>query len=310
MRLSYAYEQTLFHPKWYDWSFILGLLPLSLVYGSWMFIRRKTVKRKDFGIPIISVGNLIVGGSGKTPFTIEIASRYDNVAVVSRGYGRKSKGLVEVSRNGKILATVEESGDEPMLMAQSLPHASVIVSEDRYQAIALAKEQGAELIILDDGFNRVEIEKFEILLEPEQIENPFPFPSGPYREFAFCKKAADIVAKEGRDFTREVSFEGLCERMLLVTAISDPERLDPFLPDGVVQKVYLPDHAYFDGEAERELNRLMQECNAQSLLVTQKDAVKMGHFKLPLSQMKLKLNINNDIFTQIEDYIEGYKGEK
>jgi len=304
VRLSYAYEQLLFHPKWYDALTILLLLPLSLLYGTWMYIRRKSAKRKVFGVPIVSVGNLIVGGSGKTPFTIAIASRYKRVAIVSRGYGRLSKGLVEVSRNGKVLASVEESGDEPMLMAQSLPHASVIVSEDRQEAIDLAITQGAELILLDDGFNRVEIEKFEVVLEPERIANPFPFPAGPYREFAFCKRAADVVAKEGRAFHRKVSFEALSDRMLLVTAISDPQRLDPFLPEGVVQKVYLPDHDYFD---EEEIARLMRECEAQSLLVTEKDAVKMTDFKLPLSKMKLELEIDKEIMEKIDHYIQGNK---
>ena len=75
--------------------------------------------RKDFGIPIISVGNLVVGGSGKTPFTIAIAKELKDVAIISRGYGRKSKGLIEVSRKGMILTDVEHSGDEPMLVITS-----------------------------------------------------------------------------------------------------------------------------------------------------------------------------------------------
>jgi tetraacyldisaccharide 4'-kinase len=307
MRLSYAYEQMLFHPKWYDWLFVVLLLPLSVLYGAWMLVRRKTATRKRYPVPIVSVGNLIVGGSGKTPFVIALASRYERVAVVSRGYGRKSSGLVEVSRNGKILVDVRQSGDEAMEMAQALPKASVIVSEKREVAIERAMAQGAKMIILDDGFNRVEIEKYEIILEPECVANPFPFPAGPYREFAFCKRAADIVAKEGKDFWRKVVYEDLQERMLLVTAISDPERLDAYLPKGVVQKVYLPDHAYFD---EKELARLMAECDAQSLLVTGKDAVKMADFKLPLSKMKLKLEIKPTIIQQIETYIEGYRREE
>jgi len=249
-------------------------------------MRRMLVVKNDFGIPIVSVGNLIVGG---------------------RGYGRQSKGLVEVSQKGKILTNVEQSGDEPMLMATSLPHASIIVSEDRHRAIDLAKEQGAKIIILDDGFNRVEIEKFEILLEPQVVKNYLPFPAGAFREFWFSKKYADIVAKEGDVFVRKVSFENLSSKMLLVTAISNPDRLDMYLPEGIVQKVYLEDHAYFD---EAELFRLMQECEAESLLVTQKDKVKMKDFKLPISEMKLKLEIQDEVFMKIEDYIEGYCSER
>lgn len=305
--MSDFFEKMMFSPKWYHYFIIVLFFPLSVIYGTIMFVRRLITQKKDFAIPIVSVGNLIVGGSGKTPFVIALASRYKEVTVISRGYGRQSKGLIEVSQKGKILTTVEQSGDEPMLMAVSLPHASVIVSEDRHKAIELAKKQGAELIILDDGFNRVEIEKFEIVLEPEIIKNYLPFPAGAFREFYFSNRYADIVVKEGQDFVRKVSFENLSPKMLLLTAISNPDRLDMYLPEGVVQKIYLEDHAYFE---EEKLEKQIELCAATSLLVTEKDMVKMKDFKLPLSQMKLKLEIQDEIFIKIEDYIEGYSSEK
>jgi len=297
------FEKMFFRPKWYHYPFILLLLPFSLVYGIAMSVRRMLVSKKEFGIPIVSVGNLIVGGSGKTPFVIALAEAFEDVFVISRGYGRKSKGLIEVSSKGQLLADVEQSGDEPMLMALSLPHASVIVSEDRELAIALAKNKGAKYIILDDGFNRVEIAKLEILLEPKKIYNYLPFPAGAFREFWFNKKYADIVAKEQESFTREVTFDNLRSKMLLVTAISNPGRLDDYLPEGIVHKVYLEDHAYFE---EEMLGKLLTDYKAESLLVTQKDMVKMEGFKLPISQMKLKLEIKESIFMQVEEYIKGY----
>ncbi len=305
--VKYFFEQMFFSPKWYHYPLILILLPLSLIYGVLMSLRRLFVTKKDFAIPIVSVGNLIVGGSGKTPFVIALASRFKNMTIISRGYGRKSQGLVEVSRNGEILVDVMQGGDEPMLMAVSLAQASIIVSEERHKAIELAKEQGAELIILDDGFNRVEIEKFEILLEPEIIKNYLPFPAGAFREFYFNRKYADVIAKEGDDFKRVVSFEDLSERMVLVTAISNPARLDKYLPDVVVEKVYLADHAYFD---EQNLKTILEAHNATSLLCTSKDKVKMKGFKLPISEMKLKLEIQDEIFIKVEEYIEGYNSEK
>jgi len=301
MRLFF--EEMFFAPKWYHYPLILLLLPLSIIYGVIMSVRRMVTSQKNFGIPIISIGNIIVGGSGKTPFVIALATRFEHVVIISRGYGRKSKGLVEVSSEGKILVDVTQSGDEPMLMAQSLPHATVIVSEDREFAIALAKEKGAKCIILDDGFNRVEIEKFEIVLEPEQIKNYLPFPAGAFREFWFNKKYADIVAKEGESFERKVHFENLTQKMLLVTAISNPSRLDSYLPEGVVEKVYLEDHAYFE---EEKLKILLSKYEVQSLLVTEKDAVKMQNFKLPISEMKLKLEIKETIYAQVNEYIKGY----
>jgi len=299
-------EKMMFSPKWYHYIVIIILSPLSLVYGLYMYFRRLFVQKRSFDLPIISIGNLVVGGSGKTPFVIALAARYEDVTVISRGYGRQSRGLIEVSRKGEILCSVKESGDEAMLMALSLPKASVIVSENRSKAIELAKEQGAKVIILDDGFNRVDIEKFEILLEPKEIKNYFPFPAGAFREFWFMNVSADLLIKEEVDFVREVTLEDLSAKMLLVTAISNPQRLDRYLPKNVVGKVYLEDHAYFN---EADLKEQMQAYGAQTLLVTQKDAVKMAGFKLPLSKMKLKLEIKDEIFTAIDKYIHSYNKE-
>jgi len=286
------FEKLFFIPKLYHYPIIVLLLPLSILYGTLMLLRRILARREKFSVPIVSIGNLIVGGSGKTPFVIELASRYPQTTIISRGYGRLSRGLVKVSSNGLILSSVEMSGDEAMLMAISLPHSSVIVSEDRKEAIRVAIEDGAEQIILDDGFNRVDIDKYEILLEPNAIKNLLPFPAGPMREFSFVKKYADMIFVEDVDFRRVVSFSNLTRRMLLVTAISNPQRLDRYLPDGVVDRYYLSDHAYFD---EIILKKLMHNCGANSLLVTQKDMVKMREFKLPLSIIKLKLEIYRDI---------------
>jgi len=301
------FESIYYHPKPYHYPLIFILLPLSLLYGTVMLVRRLTTKKKDFGIPIVSVGNLIVGGSGKTPFVIALASKYENVTIISRGYGRKSRGLIEVSKKGEIIVSVEESGDEAMLMAKSLPNASVIVSEERESAIEFAKINGASLIIMDDGFSRVAIEKFEVLLEPKYVPNTFPFPAGPFREFQFTKRYADLLLKEGVDFKRVVTIEHPTKKMLLATAIANPKRLEPYLPEGVVDRFYLEDHAYFDLSF---LEKKMMEVGVESLLVTEKDAVKMENFKLPVSQMRLKLEIKKESIVKISEYIKKYKQGK
>lgn len=249
----------------------------------------------------------MVGGSGKTPFVIALASRFEGVTIISRGYGRLSCGMVEVSRNGEILVDVEQSGDEPMLMALSLPQCSVIVSEDRHKAIELAKNRGAKVILLDDGFNRVEIKKYEILLEPAIIKNYLPFPSGAFREFWFIKRVADTVLKEEQDFERVVEIVDPTERMVLLTAISNPQRLDRYLPENVLAKMYLDDHAYFD---KAVILKYMKEHKATSLLCTSKDKVKLHSMDITLSEMKLKLTLNNDIITKVESYIKGYISER
>jgi tetraacyldisaccharide 4'-kinase len=272
-----------------------------------MLLRRIFTIKKSYNIPIVSIGNLTVGGSGKTPFVIALAGRYEDATIISRGYGRQSRGLIEVSRKGKILSDVFHSGDEPMLMAKSLKNASVIVSENRELAIELAIKNGSKVIFLDDGFNRINIKKYDILLFPEKIANYMTFPVGPFREFYFSKYFSNINLYENLDFKRVVKIENKTDKMLLVTAISNPERLEPFLPKNIVEKFYLEDHAYFN---EEKLKEKLLISRASSLLVTEKDEVKMKGFKLPLSVMKLKLHIKSEILEQVDKYIREYKYEK
>jgi len=269
-----------------------------------MAIRRFVSRQRDFGIPIVSVGNLQVGGSGKTPMIVALAPRYPKAAVVSRGYGRGSKGLLVVSCWGEIKCSVSQSGDEAMLLAQMLPMCSVIVSEDRVEGIKKAKALGAEVILLDDGFNRVGIAKFELLLEPKRIANYLPLPAGGMREFYFAKKSADFIAKEGRDFSRSVEIEQCDEPMMLVTAIANPSRLEPYLPKGVIKRLYYPDHSYFD---EKKLETELKASGAKRLLVTQKDYVKMEGFKLAISQMRLKLELSSELEAAVDNYIKEYR---
>ncbi len=302
------FERLFFKPNTLSWVIISLLSPFALLYASMMFFRRVFTRTKEYSSPIISIGNLTVGGSGKTPFVITLASRYNKVTIISRGYGRQSKGLVEVSHNGKILTDVFASGDEPMLMAKSLKNASVIVSENRQIAIDLALSRGSKVIFLDDGFNRVEIKKFEILLFPKTIKNYLPFPAGPFREFYFSKFFSDLNLYEEIDFKREVDFKNETEKMFLVTAISNPERLKPFLTtQNIVGEYFLEDHAYFD---EKLLKEKMLLLGATSLLVTQKDEVKMKDFQLPLSVMQLRLQIKSSVLKKIDTYVGEYKYER
>ena len=229
------------------------------------------------------------------------------MTIISRGYGRQSSGRIEVSCKGKILTSVQSSGDEAMLMAKALPHASVIVCEDRAMAIEVAMREGAKIIILDDGFNRVEIHKYEIVLEPDCMPNILPFPAGGLREFYFTKYFADLIVKEERDYVRKVNVLDTTERMVLVTAISNPKRLDEFLPEGVVAKVYKDDHAYFD---EKTLRGYLETYQATSLLCTSKDKVKIEELNIPVSEMKLELEVNHEILKKIDNYIEGFTCER
>ena len=136
--------------------------PLSLVYGSIIWIRNKLydldwVPSSAFDIPIISVGNITTGGSGKTPLVMYLADLLQqngkNPGIVSRGYGRKSQGMVTVHNGKELITDVENSGDEPFLMASVLKTVPVVVCEDRREGISqLIKNNSADVIIMDDGF--------------------------------------------------------------------------------------------------------------------------------------------------------------
>ncbi|GAA7492385.1 tetraacyldisaccharide 4'-kinase [Helicobacter pylori] len=296
-------ERYFYDPTLLQKGLIFALYPFSLIYQFIATIKRKTAKKHDFKIPIISIGNLIAGGSGKTPFILEIAPRYQEVAVVSRGYQRDSKGLVVVSVKGNILVPQKTAGDEAYLLALNLKQASVIVSEKRELGVLKALELGSKIVFLDDGF-RFNFNQFNALLKPKVPPYyPFCLPSGLYRESVNSYKEAHLVVTEDKDYQRITSIAHPTKRMLLVTAIANPSRLDAFLPKEVVKKLYFRDHSPFDLEL---LEKEFHNNNATSLLVTSKDLVKLQDCKLPLSVLDLKLEICPKVLEEIDRYILSY----
>ncbi|WP_120851509.1 tetraacyldisaccharide 4'-kinase [Helicobacter pylori] len=296
-------ERYFYDPTLLQKGLIFALYPFSLIYQGIATLKRKTAKKHDFKIPIVSIGNLIAGGSGKTPFILEIAPRYQEVAVVSRGYQRDSKGLVVVSVKGNILVPQKTAGDEAYLLALNLKQASVIVSEKRELGVLKALELGAKIVFLDDGF-RFNFNQFNALLKPKVPPYyPFCLPSGLYRESIKSYKEAHLVVTEDEDYKRITSIAHPTKRMLLVTAIANPSRLDAFLPKEVVKKLYFRDHAPFDLEL---LEKEFYQNNATSLLVTLKDLVKLQDCKLPLSVLDLKLEICPKVLEEIDRYILSY----
>jgi len=254
-----------------------------------MWLRFKTKVAQDFGIDIVSVGNLTVGGSGKTPLVTALAKDKKDVAIILRGYGRESQGLYVVKDKKEILCDVNISGDEAMIYARKLPNAIVIVSEDRKIAILKAKEMGAKLIYLDDAYSKHDILKRDILIDVK-TKNSRCLPSGAFRERLWSGKNI-ILFKDGIDFTRKTSLVNATEKMSLVTAIARPERLDQFLPE-VVSKNYFADHHSFKKE---ELEAILKHDKSDSLLVTYKDFVKVENFGLPLSLLDLELQLHRTL---------------
>ena len=295
-KLVFWVEEYLYNPNPAQKLISLLLLPLSWIYCFVMYLRFKSKSAQDFGVDIISVGNLNVGGSGKTPLVTALALRYEDAAIVLRGYGRKSRGLFVISDGSKILCKVDISGDEAMIYAHKLPKAIVIVSEDRKIGIAKAKEMGAKIIFLDDAYSKHDIKKLDILIDVKS-KNSFCLPSGAFRERLWKSKEA-VVVKEDIDFKRVVELKNKSDKRSLLTAIARPQRLDKYLSE-VVSKNYFEDHHSFTKD---ELLEIIQRDKASSILVTYKDFVKVEQFGLPLSLLDLHVEVDENIFKTIDNY--------
>lgn len=174
----------------------------ALLYGmavglrNW-FYRKNLLKSFDFDIPVISVGNLSVGGAGKTPHTeylIRLLKDYVDVAALSRGYGRKTRGFLVVhSRNN-----ANQVGDEPLQFARKFPDIVVAVGENRAFAISelLMHQPNTQVVLLDDAFQHRAVRPgLNILLT--EYDRPFTrdclLPVGRLREWKSGYKRADII---------------------------------------------------------------------------------------------------------------------
>lgn len=150
---------------------------------------------------IISVGNISVGGTGKTPVVKFLATYFHNlgfsVAVLSRGYGRRSKGSVIVSNGEQILACLADSGDEPLLLARQLNNIPLLVEVDRYKgALLIQKHFKSDIILLDDGFQHRRLHRdLDIVLIDASVGfgNGLLLPAGSLREPVSSLKRSDLV---------------------------------------------------------------------------------------------------------------------
>jgi len=212
-----------------------------------------------------------------------------------------------ICENLKIKEKLNISGDEAMLLAKSLPNATIIVSENREKAIIKAKELKCKIVYLDDGYRHHNIEKFDILLRPkEDPKNLFCLPSGGYRDTPMMYSFSNLTLRETKEFKRVVTYEKnnktietLPEKLVLITAISKPNRLLEFLPKSINIITY-PDHYNFQLE---DIENLKLQYPNQSIITTEKDMVKLEKFNLEnLYLMKLQIIIDEESIKKINSY--------
>jgi len=179
---------------------------LGSAYGAVVAWRRAAYvrdpsRRRKLSRPVISVGNLSVGGSGKTPVTEYIVrvllATGERPAILTRGYARRipQDGVTVVSNGSAVLADLDHAGDEPLMLSRALPGASVLVGADRYLSGVLAETKlGATVHVLDDGFQHFQLARdVDLLLASEEDLTDRPLPAGRLRERLAAAAVADAA---------------------------------------------------------------------------------------------------------------------
>jgi tetraacyldisaccharide 4'-kinase len=303
----------------------LLLSVLSLLSFPYSLVLRLRAKAYDLGLfrsfrltqPVISVGNLTVGGTGKTPMTAYLArwfmERGKRVAILSRGYGGSLEGAIRIVADGStILFSPGEAGDEPYLLANSLPGIMLVIGTDRYRAGCLALERlDPDILILDDGFQHLRLKR-DLNLLLLDCEKPFgnrrTLPAGTLREPVSAIKRADLVI-----FTRcngnepahatdkpwcaashrltcalpleggePVPFGSLEKfRALAFAGIAEPAAFfESLARKGVrlASTIAFPDHCRYGEPEITAICRQKEISRADYLITTEKDAVKLKPF--------------------------------
>ncbi len=194
-----------------------ALLPFSWIYGGIVRLRTWAYERnlfKSVRLPatVVSVGNLAVGGTGKTPTVALLANalsaRNFRVAIVARGYLRQGKGACVVSDGRGSLADLKDAGDEPLLLAHKCPQAPIVVARSKTAAAQLAMEEfHPEIILVDDGLQHRRLQRdCDLVLLPAPHLSPpaWLLPAGPLREpWSSLQRAHWVTVSEVGKLSRD-----------------------------------------------------------------------------------------------------------
>ena len=311
------------------------LAPLSALYGRALLVRRRRIESHPFSQrrlqrPVISIGNLSVGGSGKTPFVRWLAlwllSRGERPSILSRGYRRTSPSdqPVIVSDGQRVLADLATAGDEPLMLAQSVRGAAVVVDPDRYRGGRLAEDRlGCTVHLLDDGFQHLRLHRdINLLLLDEGDLEDHVLPAGRLREPLEAGRSADALLWTGEtapgDLAARVGEAPLFElrrepgpvrvhtppktgdvvpgtAVVAVAAIARPERFFRQLEraglDVRERLTYRDHHPYTPADLHR-IERTLAEANAALVVTTEKDLTRLaslGPLPFPLAVQPLEV---------------------
>jgi tetraacyldisaccharide 4'-kinase len=262
--------------------------------------------------PVVSIGNLSVGGSGKTPFVLLLGEmlkgRGLNFDILSRGYGRQTTGIAAVDPAG----SANDFGDEPVLLARRL-NVPVVVGADRYQAGLFAEQKfGPQLHLLDDGFQHRSLARdFDVVLVTPEDARDRLLPAGRLREPLGSLRRADAVVLTSGASAEAFPLDGklvwrvrrgivpgnIPDRPVVFCGIARPQNFVLQLRTAgvapVAEAFYRDHHAYSERDI-RDLLNLKQQSGASSFVTTEKDAVNLGGFLTalqPLGVVSVKMEL-------------------
>ena len=302
------------------WPGIL-LWPFSLLYGLGMQARNFCYEKKIFkthkvDCPVISVGNITVGGTGKTPTVAYLAKWFlakgKKVTVLSRGYARASKGTVVVATDNGVVSNVKSAGDEAFMLSQQLKGVPIVVDENRVRgAEKLVRQFAPDIILLDDGFQHRRLFRDVDILSFNAgfgLGNGFVLPAGPLREFAFNMKRGDLYwvndikssGSAGWPFLRDkpvfravYTFGGVFNvrgpvltndlkgQVIAFCGLASPstfrKSLDEYGID-IVDMIAFKDHHIYSMGDMGTIQKEAAKRNAKFVITTEKDWVKVASF--------------------------------